>query len=200
MSTWQSLLLAVAVIAAVYGVFVASLVVAGRRGDAAALARFIPDCIVLFRRLITDRRVPSGRKLMLVVLVAYLVMPFDLISDFIPVAGILDDAILVGVVLRIVLRGSGGALITEHWPGSAQSRSAVLRFAGAAPANAAVGRGPRPDLSWRGRGGTTGTQHDALRIGAMSALGERFAAACDVPEAAMILSPPGWSARWQAAS
>jgi len=145
MSTWQSLLLAIALTAALYAVLVASLVVAGRRRDAAALARFIPDCIVLFRRLISDRRVPSGRRLLFLALVAYLVMPFDLIPDFIPVVGLLDDAILVALVLRIVLRGSGRALVIEHWPGPKRSLSAVLRLAGATSARPAAGRQPRSD-------------------------------------------------------
>ncbi len=50
---------------------------AGRRGEARALAGFIPDCIVLFCRLLSDSRVPRGRKLALLALVAYLAMPFD---------------------------------------------------------------------------------------------------------------------------
>jgi len=145
MSTWQSLLLAIALTATLYAVCVTSLVLAGRRRDAAALARFIPDCIVLFRRLISDRRVPSAHKLLFLALVAYLIMPFDLIPDFIPVAGQLDDAILVALVLRMVLRGSGFALVTEHWPGPKQSLSAILRLAGALPTRPAPGRQPRRD-------------------------------------------------------
>jgi uncharacterized membrane protein YkvA (DUF1232 family) len=44
-------------------------------------------------------------------------VPFDLVPDFIPVAGYLDDAIIVPFVLRHVLRGSGRELIEVHWPG-----------------------------------------------------------------------------------
>ncbi len=133
MSTWQWLLLALMVTATLYTGFVAGLIIAGRRGDAAALARFIPDCVVLFRRLVTDPRVPRRRKLLLLALVAYLVMPLDLVPDFIPVAGQLDDAILVALVLRTVLRGSGRALVTEHWPGPEQSLGVILRLAGPTP-------------------------------------------------------------------
>ena len=57
-------------------------------------------------------------------------MPFDLVPDFIPVAGQLDDAVLVAVVLRLVLRDAGPDLVREHWPGPPESLGAMLRLAG----------------------------------------------------------------------
>src|SRR3954465_11626382 len=100
---------------------VIALVRAGRRGQARALARFVPDCAVLFRRLMADRRVSRPRKALLALLVGYLAVPFDLVPDFIPVAGQLDDALLVALVLRSVLRDAGPELVTEHWPGPPES-------------------------------------------------------------------------------
>ena len=94
-----------------------------------SLVRFIPDCAVLFRRLMSDPRVPRGRKLLLGLLVAYLASPIDLIPDFIPVAGQLDDAILVALVLRSVLRAGGRELLGEHWPGPESSLNALSRLA-----------------------------------------------------------------------
>lgn len=114
-----------------YVAFVLALVAAGRRGPARALAGFVPDCAVLFKRLIGDERVPSRRKLPLVLLAGYLLSPIDLVPDFIPVAGQLDDAILVALVLRSVVRAAGPELIHEHWPGPDESLRAVLRLAGA---------------------------------------------------------------------
>jgi uncharacterized membrane protein YkvA (DUF1232 family) len=114
---------------ALYAVFVLALLAGGRREDARVWARFIPDCVVLLRRLLGDPRVPRAHKALLVAVVAYLALPFDLIPDFIPVAGQLDDAILVAVVLRIVLRGSGPRLVAEHWPGPEASLRVVLRLA-----------------------------------------------------------------------
>ena len=72
---------------------------------------------------------PRRRKLLLGLLVAYLAMPFDLVPDFIPIAGQLDDAILVALVLRTILRSGGQARLREHWPGPAQSRLLVQRLA-----------------------------------------------------------------------
>ena len=57
-------------------------------------------------------------------------MPFDVIPDSIPVAGQLDDAIIVALVLRSVLRAAGVDVIREHWPGPQPSLDAVLRLAG----------------------------------------------------------------------
>jgi uncharacterized membrane protein YkvA (DUF1232 family) len=125
------LAVALAIAAAVYAAVVLALVVAGHRSHAKALARFVPDCAVLFRRLMADRRVSRPRKALLGLLVAYLAMPFDLVPDFIPVAGQLDDAILVAIALRAILRDAGPGLVREHWPGPPESLRAMLRLAGA---------------------------------------------------------------------
>jgi uncharacterized membrane protein YkvA (DUF1232 family) len=122
-------LIALPALLLVYAGVVGALAVIGRRAEARAFARFVPDCIVLFRRLLADPRVSRGRKLLLLGMVAYLVIPFDLIPDLIPVAGQLDDAILVALVLRTVLRGAGAHLVREHWPGPETSLDAVLRLA-----------------------------------------------------------------------
>jgi uncharacterized membrane protein YkvA (DUF1232 family) len=98
--------------------------------EARALVGLVPDFVVLFRRLLSDRRVSRRRKVVLAALIPYLAMPFDLVPDFIPVAGYLDDAVIVAFVLRHVLRGSGPELIEEHWPGPPTSLALVLRLAG----------------------------------------------------------------------
>ena len=127
MSWWQWLLVSLAVVVGVYAAFVAWLVILGRRGEARALATFIPDCIVLVTRLAREPRVSRPRKLLLVALVGYLALPFDLVPDFIPVAGQLDDVIVVALVLRSVLRRNGESLVREHWPGPEASLRLVLR-------------------------------------------------------------------------
>jgi uncharacterized membrane protein YkvA (DUF1232 family) len=128
-SGWEWIAVGLGATLLVYGAFVLALLVAGRRSDARALAGFIPDCIVLFRRLLSDGRIPRSRKALIFGLIAYLAMPFDLVPDFIPVAGQLDDAILVAAVLRIVVRAGGPQLLSEHWPGPASSRDAIIRLA-----------------------------------------------------------------------
>lgn len=117
MSLGTALIVGIGATLILYALAVLALVAAGKRRDARALATFIPDCIVLFSRLLRDPGVPRRRKLLLLPLLAYLALPIDLVPDFIPVAGQLDDAILAALVLRYTLRGGDPALLAHLWPG-----------------------------------------------------------------------------------
>ncbi|HEX6025275.1 MAG TPA: DUF1232 domain-containing protein [Solirubrobacter sp.] len=129
MTGWYWLLVLIVATAAVYAAFVGGLVIAGRRDDARAFVRFIPDSTVLIHRIIGDRRVPRRSKLLMGALVAYLAMPFDVVPDFIPIAGQFDDAIVIALVLRTVLRSAGKELLEEHWPGPRASLDVLVRLA-----------------------------------------------------------------------
>jgi uncharacterized membrane protein YkvA (DUF1232 family) len=87
---------------------------------------------------------PGARKLVLAALVPYLAMPFDLVPDSIPIAGYLDDALIVAFVLRQVLRGRGPELIEDHWPGPRRSLALVLQLAGYEHAGTPVPEPPPP--------------------------------------------------------
>jgi uncharacterized membrane protein YkvA (DUF1232 family) len=115
----------------VYAAFVIAVIAGGRWQGARGVARMIRDCIVLVTRLLRDPRVRRRHKLLLGALVGYLALPFDLVPDFIPVAGHLDDALAVALTLRAIVRGSGPELVREHWPGPESSLAVVLRLAGA---------------------------------------------------------------------
>ena len=60
----------------------------------------------------------------------YLALPIDLVPDFLPGIGQLDDAVLLGLALRVVVRGGGIELVREAWPGPEASLTLVLRAAG----------------------------------------------------------------------
>jgi uncharacterized membrane protein YkvA (DUF1232 family) len=118
MSVWLWLGLGLGATLALWALLVVLLLVLGRSSDAREVARFIPDCMVLFKRLLRDPRVPRRAKVAVALLLPYLAMPFDLVPDFIPVAGQLDDAILVAAVIAYVGRKAGPGVVEELWPGS----------------------------------------------------------------------------------
>jgi len=128
------LILSAVVLVAVYAALVALLYAGSRHSDVRMIARAVPHCAVLFKRLLADPRVPSRWKLVSGLALVYLALPFDLVPDFIPVAGQLDDAILVALVLRGLLRSAGPRLVREHWPGPPALVAPLERFAAAAPA------------------------------------------------------------------
>jgi uncharacterized membrane protein YkvA (DUF1232 family) len=132
---WGVLLVAVAL----YLVGVAALIAAGRREDARALAGFVPDCAVLVSRLARDRRISRLRRAALFIVLAYLAVPIDLVPDFLPGIGQLDDAVVLGLALRLIVRGGGRELVRGAWPGPQASLTVVLRAAGL-DANGAASR------------------------------------------------------------
>jgi uncharacterized membrane protein YkvA (DUF1232 family) len=113
-----------------YLVAVAALIAAGRREDARALAGFIPDCVVLVSRLARDSRISRPRRAFLFVVLGYLALPIDLVPDFLPGIGQLDDAVLLGIALRLVVHAGGTEMVREAWPGPEASLTVVLRAAG----------------------------------------------------------------------
>ena len=123
---WGLLLL----VLGLYVVAVAALIAAGRREDARALAGFIPDCVVLVSRLVRDRRISRPRRAALWLVLGYLAFPIDLVPDFLPGIGQLDDAVLLAVALRLLVHGGGTSIVREAWPGPQASLTLVLRAAG----------------------------------------------------------------------
>lgn len=107
-------------------------VVARREGDPTTwreVLRLVPDMVRLLRRLSTDTEVPRSVRMRLVLLVGYLVMPLDLVPDVIPVIGYADDALLVALALRSVVRAAGPEILDRHWPGTPQGLAALKRLA-----------------------------------------------------------------------
>jgi uncharacterized membrane protein YkvA (DUF1232 family) len=92
--------------------------------------RLLPDLVRLLRRLAGDRSVPRATRARLWLLLAYLAIPIDLVPDFVPVLGYADDAIIVSLVLRSVVRRAGPHVIRRHWPGTADGLAALSRLAG----------------------------------------------------------------------
>jgi uncharacterized membrane protein YkvA (DUF1232 family) len=92
--------------------------------------RALPDLIGLVRRLARDDEVPKSSRITLWFLVGYLLLPFDLVPDFIPGLGYADDAIVVAIALRHVVRKAGEEAVVRNWRGSEAGLSIVRRLAG----------------------------------------------------------------------
>lgn len=92
--------------------------------------RLLPDLLRLIRRLAADKSLPRGVRTRLALLAVYLALPIDLIPDFIPVLGYADDAIIVTVVLRSVVRHAGLDAVRAHWPGTDDGFDVVVRLTG----------------------------------------------------------------------
>jgi len=82
------------------------------------LLRVIPDVARLVRDLLSDRRVPPTVRLALVGLLAWLLNPIDLVPEFIPVLGPLDDVVVAIIVLRYVRRRLGDDELRRRWRGT----------------------------------------------------------------------------------
>ena len=103
---------------------------AGRDADWRSLARLAPDTVRLIRRLVADADVPRAVRWWLIALLAYLLMPLDLVPDFLPVIGFADDAIITAVALRYAIRHAGVDAVRRNWPGTPQGLRSVLALAG----------------------------------------------------------------------
>jgi uncharacterized membrane protein YkvA (DUF1232 family) len=78
------------------------------------LAKSFKRELTVYRRVLADSRTPPNAKIFLGLAIAYLCMPFDLIPDFIPVLGHLDDAVIVPALVYAALRLTPQELLAEH--------------------------------------------------------------------------------------
>lgn len=95
--------------------------------------RLLPDLVRLVNRLARDPDLPRGIRIRLALLLGYLALPIDLVPDFIPVIGYADDAVIVVIVLRSVVRKAGSHKLQEHWPGTSEGLAAVYRLTRTTP-------------------------------------------------------------------
>ena len=134
MSWWRVLVGVLAGLALVYGVLLLLLWRYARaHPDTVTMRealRLLPDLLRLLRRLLADGTLPRGLRVRVALLVAYLAMPFDLVPDVVPVIGYADDAVVVALVLRSVVRRAGADALHRHWPGTPEGLALILRLAG----------------------------------------------------------------------
>jgi uncharacterized membrane protein YkvA (DUF1232 family) len=126
MSGWlRALLLAVALMAGTW----ALLLLLARRlppGLLRDLASFVPDCVTTIRRLRADPRVPRRAKVAVALAGLWLLCPIDLLPEFLPVIGPLDDVLVVALALRYAARQVPREVLAAAWPGEARLLERLL--------------------------------------------------------------------------
>jgi uncharacterized membrane protein YkvA (DUF1232 family) len=115
-TTVKGILIAVVIVGAAWGLLV---VLAARLppGMLKDLAAFLPGCVTLLRRLRNDPRVPASVKIAVLFAILWVLSPIDLIPEFLPVIGPLDDIVVVILVIRYAARRIPRVALDDAWPG-----------------------------------------------------------------------------------
>jgi uncharacterized membrane protein YkvA (DUF1232 family) len=124
--TW---LVWIGVAVAIWAVAIVVLFLLGRRLAARELATLLPNLVRMCRTLLRDPRVPRGSKVLVGFAVLWFISPIDLVPEFIPVLGPLDDAILAALVVRHLVRRAGREVVAEAWPGDPATLERMFRLA-----------------------------------------------------------------------
>jgi uncharacterized membrane protein YkvA (DUF1232 family) len=101
----------------------------GRKTLARELMTLLPNLVRLFRGLLGDDRVPRSSKALLLLGAVWLASPIDLIPEFVPGVGPMDDAVIAGLVLRHVVKRAGPDVVKDHWRGDPRTIGLLLRAA-----------------------------------------------------------------------
>jgi uncharacterized membrane protein YkvA (DUF1232 family) len=128
--TLHTLIVALGIAVGVWLVAIAALCAFGKPSTARELVTLVPNLLRLFRGLMKDPRVPGRAKVLLALGAVWLASPIDLLPEFLPVIGPLDDAIVAAVVLRYLVNHTGRGVIEDHWQGQPETLDRVLRFFG----------------------------------------------------------------------
>ena len=126
MRTWLEW---IGVAVAIWVVAIAVLFLFGRRLAARELATLLPNLVRMCRTLLRDPRVPRGSKVLVGFAVLWFISPIDLVPEFIPVLGPLDDALLAALVVRHLVKRAGREVVAEAWPGDPGTLERMLRLA-----------------------------------------------------------------------
>jgi uncharacterized membrane protein YkvA (DUF1232 family) len=132
--TLHGLLVGLGIAVAIWALAVGALFAFGHASTAKALVGLIPNLLLLFKDLAKDPRVPRGAKLWLVFGALWIASPIDLLPEFLPVVGPLDDAIVAAVILRHLVLRAGAEVVAEHWRGDPETLARILRVFGTSQA------------------------------------------------------------------
>jgi uncharacterized membrane protein YkvA (DUF1232 family) len=143
----RNLAITLGVILLIWLVAAVALVIAARRMAVRRLVRSGSDLLALLRGLRTDPRVPRTAKRWLLAALMWVLFPVDLVPDFLPIVGPLDDIVVVLLTLRHLLRSTPKEVIAEHWQGDPAVLDKTLRLAGRLPPGRGSRLGTAPGLA-----------------------------------------------------
>ena len=95
-------------------------------GLAKDLASFLPDCVTTARRLRNNPEVPRRAKIAVAFAALWVISPIDLIPEFLPVIGPLDDVVVVALALRYAARSVPREVLMDAWPGNPDLMNRIL--------------------------------------------------------------------------
>lgn len=97
-----------------------------RRKTAIKLLRELPNFIKLIARILRDARVSKLDRTLFGVVMAYVLLPIDLIPDFMGFLGLTDDLYLIGLALNRLFSRAGSDILLEHWNGPPRALGYLL--------------------------------------------------------------------------
>jgi uncharacterized membrane protein YkvA (DUF1232 family) len=131
MDPLPTILVVVLTVLAIWAVLVVAVWrLAPSQSTALDVVRLLPDVLRLAARLARDPVTPRSSRLALAGLALWIASPIDLIPEFLPVIGPLDDIVVAAIVLRWVGRRMGEDALRSHWPGTPEGFALVLRLLG----------------------------------------------------------------------
>jgi uncharacterized membrane protein YkvA (DUF1232 family) len=98
----------------------------GRRSTAVKLLRELPNLVKLLVRLLRDVRVSKLDRVLFGAVIAYVLMPADLLPDFLGILGLTDDLYLIGLSLNRLFARAGADILLEHWDGNPRALGYLL--------------------------------------------------------------------------
>jgi uncharacterized membrane protein YkvA (DUF1232 family) len=93
------------------------------------LLLFVPNLVVLLLKLLRDERVSRADKAILAGVILYVIVPVDVIPDFIPFIGQIDDSYLVAISVLRLLNRTERRVVNQHWKGSYDLKELVTNIA-----------------------------------------------------------------------
>jgi uncharacterized membrane protein YkvA (DUF1232 family) len=97
-----------------------------RKKTAVKLLRELPNFMKLLLRLLRDARVSKLDRMLFGTVIAYVLLPVDLLPDFLGVLGLTDDLFLIGLALNRLFGRAGSDVLLEHWDGNPRALGYLL--------------------------------------------------------------------------